>query len=137
MVQLVKNLPAMQEITLNAGGLCLIPGLGRSPGKGHGNPLQYSCLENPMDRETWQATVHGVAKSPTDLTTLPLPPATYKLHGFFCFFPVLSKPCPESILLLLHPMFCGVLRWVPQKQSMWWDSWLSDFSGKVLLGEGV
>ena len=40
-----------------------IPGLGRSPGGGHGNPLQYSCLENPMDTGAWQATVHGVAKS--------------------------------------------------------------------------
>ena len=42
-----------------------IPGLGRSPGGGHGNPLQYSCLENPMDRGAWRAMVHGVAKSQT------------------------------------------------------------------------
>ena len=42
-----------------------IPGSGRSPGGGHGNPLQYSYLENPMDRGAWQATVHGVAKSQT------------------------------------------------------------------------
>ena len=48
----------------------LIPGLGRSPGGGHGNPLQYSCLENPMDREAWQATVYGVAKSQTRLKRL-------------------------------------------------------------------
>ena len=48
-----------------AGDLGLIPGLGRSPGGGRGNPLQYSCLENPMDRGTWQATVHRVTKSPT------------------------------------------------------------------------
>ena len=41
----------------------MIPGWGRSPGEGNGNPLQYSCLENPMDREDWQATIHGVAKS--------------------------------------------------------------------------
>ena len=40
-----------------------IPGLGRSPGGGHGNLLQYSCLENPMDRGAWQATVHGAAES--------------------------------------------------------------------------
>ena len=46
----------------NAGDLGLIPGLGRSPGEGNGNPLQYSCLENPMDRE-WFAIVHRVAKS--------------------------------------------------------------------------
>ena len=43
----------------------LIPGSGRSPGEGNGNPLQYSCLENPMDRGAWWATVHGVAKSQT------------------------------------------------------------------------
>ena len=42
-----------------------IPGLGRSPGGGHGNPFQYSCLENPMNRGAWQATVHGVTKSQT------------------------------------------------------------------------
>ena len=45
----------------------LIPGLGRSPGEGNGNPIQHSCLENPMDRGAWGATVHGVAKSRTQL----------------------------------------------------------------------
>ena len=53
----------------NAGDLDLIPGLGRSPGEGNGNPLQYSCLENPMDRGAWQATVHGVAKVRHDWAT--------------------------------------------------------------------
>ena len=52
---------------LQAGDQGLIPGLGRSPGGGHGNPLQYSCLENPMDRGAWWATVHGVMKSHTRL----------------------------------------------------------------------
>jgi len=55
----VKNPPA------NAGDLrdaSLIPGLGRSPGGGHGDPFQYSCLENPMDRGAWRAAVHRVAK---------------------------------------------------------------------------
>ena len=47
----------------NAGDLGSIPGLGRSPGEGNGNPLQYPCLENPMDRGVWWATVQGVAKS--------------------------------------------------------------------------
>ena len=47
----------------NAGDLSLIPGSGRSPGEGNGNPLQYSCLESPMDRGAWWAIVHGVAKS--------------------------------------------------------------------------
>ena len=49
----------------NAGDPGSIPGLGRSPGEGNGSPIQYSCLENPMDGGAWQATVHGVAKSRT------------------------------------------------------------------------
>ena len=52
----------------NVGYPGLIPGLGRAPGEGNGNPLQYSCLENPMDRGAWEATVHGVAKSRTQLS---------------------------------------------------------------------
>ena len=57
-------------IILYAGDLSSIPELGRSPGGGHGNPLQYSCLENPMDRGAWQATVHGIVKSGTQLKQL-------------------------------------------------------------------
>ena len=53
----------VKDSACNAGDLGSIPGLGRSPGEGNGNPLQYSCLENPMDGGTWWATVHGVAKS--------------------------------------------------------------------------
>ena len=49
----------------NEGDLASIPGLGRSPGEGNGNSLQYSCLENPTDGGAWSATVHGVAKSRT------------------------------------------------------------------------
>ena len=52
----------------NVGDPGSIPGSGRSPGEGNGNPLQYSCLENPMDRGAWQATVHGVSKSRTRLS---------------------------------------------------------------------
>ena len=55
----VKNLPA------NAGDLVSIPGLGRSPGEENGTSLQYSCLENPMDKGAWRAAIHGVAKSRT------------------------------------------------------------------------
>ena len=50
-----------KESASNAGNLGAIPGSGRSPGEGNGSPLQYSCLENPMDRGAWRATVHGVA----------------------------------------------------------------------------
>ena len=59
---MVKSSPASAGDVRDAGS---IPGLGRSPGGGHGNPLQYSCLENPMDRGAWWATVHRVAKSRT------------------------------------------------------------------------
>ena len=52
-----------KESACNAGDPGLIPGSGRSPGEGHGNPLQYSCLENPMDRGAWQAAVHGRKES--------------------------------------------------------------------------
>ena len=62
LAQLVKNLPA------NAGDVGSIPGSGRAPGGGNGNPLQYSCLRNPMERGAWQATVQGVAESQTRLS---------------------------------------------------------------------
>ena len=55
----------VKESACNAGDPGLIPGLGRSPGEGNGNPLQYSCLENSMDGGAWWATVHGVSKSQT------------------------------------------------------------------------
>ena len=57
----VKNLPA------NAGDIGFISGCGKIPGEGNGNPLQYSCLGNPMDREAWRATAHGVSKE-SDIT---------------------------------------------------------------------
>ena len=57
-----------KESAYNAGDLGLIPGLGRYPGVGHGNPLQYSCPRIHMDRGAWQATVHGVAKSQARLS---------------------------------------------------------------------
>ena len=56
----VKNLPANEG---DAGGAGSVSGLGRSPGRRHGNSLQYCCLENPMDKGTWQATVHEVTES--------------------------------------------------------------------------
>ena len=59
----VKNLRA------NAGDTSSVPGLGRSPGEGNDNPLQYSCLQNPMDRGAWWATVHGVTKNGHNLAT--------------------------------------------------------------------
>ena len=85
---MLKNPPANAGDIGNVGS---IPRWGRSPGEGNGNPLQYSCLEDPMDRGAWRATVHGVAKSQTRLTentTL-----THSLFHFFLllFFPFLSS----------------------------------------------
>ena len=61
-----------------------IPGSGRSPGEGHGNPLQYSCLENPIDKGAWQATVHGVAKSQTWLKRLSIEEQCLNLGLILC-----------------------------------------------------
>ena len=79
MVLVVKNLPAKAGDAREAG---LISGLGRSPGGEHGNPLQYSCLDNSTDRGAWQATVHGAAKSQIQLGT----------HTYFTSVPFLNIP---------------------------------------------
>ena len=63
-MELVKNLPVQCRKQTDTGS---IPGSGRSPGGENGNPFQYSCLENPMDRGAWRTIVHGVAKSQTQL----------------------------------------------------------------------
>ena len=65
MAQVVKNLPANAVATVDMGS---IPGSRRLPGGGNGNSLQYSCWDNPMDREAWQVTVQGVTKSQTQLS---------------------------------------------------------------------
>ena len=68
----MQGFPASRVVknsATNAGDGGLIPGSGRFPGEGNGNPLQYSCLENPMDRGAWQATVHGVTRVRRNLVT--------------------------------------------------------------------
>ena len=82
MAQQVKNPPANVGDLRDVGS---IPGSGRSPGGGHGNPLQYSCLENPMDRGAWRATVHGVVKSRTRLKRLST------AHAWFCSSVILPE----------------------------------------------
>ena len=70
-----KDLPAVHKT------LSLIPGSGRFPGEGNGNPLQYSCLEDSMDRGAWQATVHGVSRVGPDLATKPPQPELGQEEG--------------------------------------------------------
>jgi len=85
---------ALKESTYNAGDVGLIPGSGRSPGGGHGNPLQHSCLGNPMGRGHWQAIIHRVAKSRTRLSNWTATARTQKHLPFTrCpFFPPLAPP---------------------------------------------
>ncbi|KAB0364994.1 hypothetical protein FD754_009150 [Muntiacus muntjak] len=87
MVLMVKNPPA------NAGDAGSIPGLGRSPEGGHGNPLQYSCLENPMDRGAWRATVHKYATTGCSLT---LHHTEKPEHEDICEYRPYSCPCPGA-----------------------------------------
>ena len=97
-----------QYLRVNAGvsgDAGLIPGSGRFPGVGNGNSLQYSCLENPMDREVWQATVHGVTKSQTQLKRLS---TMHYHHRVDC-----RGSCSDllaSCLSLIHPATRCVLR---------------------------
>ena len=79
MVLVVKNPPANSGDTRD---MDLIPGLGRSPGGGHDNPLKYSFLENPMDRGAWWAIVHGVAKNQTLLKQLSIAQHSIKHEGY-------------------------------------------------------
>ena len=84
--------PAGKESTCNAGNLGSIPGSGQSPGEGNGHPLQYSCLENPMDRGAWRATVHRVAKSWTQMKQL-------SMHFIYSYYKILA------IFLMLYSIF--------------------------------
>ena len=85
----VKNPPASEGYTRDLGS---IPGLGRSPGKGNGNPLQYHCLKSPMDRGAWWATVHGVTKSQSQLS---MHSRTSFTEPKFCccFYPLMLVIC--------------------------------------------
>ena len=80
--------------TCNVGNLGLIPGLGRSPGEGNGYPLQYSCLENSMDRGAWQATVHGAAELDTTeqlSLSLSFTSSQYTIHCWIILLKLLSS----------------------------------------------
>ena len=93
--------------TCNAGDPGSIPGSGRSAGEGNGNPLQYSCLENPMERGAWWATVHGVTKSRTGLSDFTLSLSSgYDIHNIlqFCYFIF------EAFFLFFHEIMRNSLK---------------------------
>ena len=100
-----------KEYACSAGDLGSIPGSGRSPGEGNGSPLQYSCLENPMGREAWRATVHGVATVGYDLATKPAPPPSLAnnhftlLYIFFLTIRILKTYLYFLINLKIHNIF--------------------------------
>ena len=101
MAQSVKNQPAMQETACHS-----IPGSGRSTGGGNGNPLQYSCLGNPMDRKAWRTAVPGVARVQHDLATKPPPEPpvdwrmlpTSKSHLYYSVRQFKFQSLPETSL---------------------------------------
>ena len=105
---MVKNPP---ENAGNAADAGLIPGSGRSPREGNGNPLQYSCLENPMDRGSWWATVHGVTRVRHNLATERPPVSIIYLcaNKMFCTHNSLSWEHPTSVdlSLLIFKMSVG------------------------------
>ena len=100
----------------------MIPGLGRCPGGGHGNPLQCSCLENPLDGRAWWAIVHGITKSQTQLSNLAhktkkrwfsqnshvFSIATLSNNSFVCMFTFYKKESAMLLLLLLLSRFSRV-----------------------------
>ena len=89
-----------KESACNAGDSGTIPGSGRSPGEGNGNPLQHSCLENPRDRRAWRATVYGIAKSQTRLSDSFV--ATLVTAGV-CIPVMRMGSCEPSCLPILDP----------------------------------
>ena len=120
---------AGKESTCNAGVLGSIPGLGRSSGEGNGNPLEYSCLENPMDRGGWWATVHGVARVRCDVaTTAPPPPLLICILAQSDQSKVWEKSLSLSLSLTSSPVCQALLcQWSTL-------SWVIFFSLHSLLG---
>ena len=126
--QKVKNLPA------SAGDLGSIPGWGRSPGGGHGNPLQCSCLENPMDRGAWRAAVHGVTNIPVPVTLQVRGLKTITCMGSGSWRPGQSPAATgcSSVSLLWER------RSLASGLPSWLDPWecLSELSGKQRKTDG-
>ena len=147
----VRSLPANAE---NVRDASLIPGLGRSPGVGNGNPLQYSCLENPTDRGAWKATVHRIAKGRTRLKWLGIEhtiifhcmnrphfvhPCIY-WYGLFHFlaivnFATMNIHIQTKVLFFYQgaKIFFKFIRLFKKKKSFWRKKWQS--TPAFLLGK--
>ena len=148
-----------KESACNAGDPGSIPRSGRSPGDGNGNPIQYSCLENPMNRGAWQATVHGVARVRHDLVTKPPPQAGHillkrlqKILLISCYVP--QPPLPpkfsrghtvcvywwEHVYEYVWVIFSTYL-WIFQLFSFFWFSfillWLEKSVGMISIFLGL
>ena len=128
-----------KESAYNAGDPGSIPGLRRSLGEGNGNPLQYSCLENTMDRGAWWATVHGVAKSRTWLVVF---------DNGVCVFHCLTAVCPHWIEEFRHCFsFCIVtsfqhlaqrLTHCTHQWELWtWCIWMNNHPQGAVLAQGT
>ena len=117
----------------NAGDLGSIPGLGRSPGEGNGNPLQYSCLENPMDGGAWWAIVHGVAKSRTRLSDFTFDEYIYQIRSGAQSCPALrhiySNELEESVLTPFEKQ-------TTLKDLAWWPQTLPVSCRRTRVGFG-
>ena len=107
-----------KESACTAGDPSSIPELGKSPGEGNGNPLQYSCLGNPMDRGAWQAIVHWVARVGYDLAAKPPPPLSDKWMGvsIFCSGICSAHSC--------HFCSCSI---VPSQEKQWYWPFVNFF----------
>ena len=121
--------PPGKESACNVGDLGLIPGSGRSTRGGHGNPLQYSCLESPTDRGAWRATVHGVARVRHDLVTRSaLVTATTTLRYTA---QITAENLPDSTG---NSTQCSVVTWMGRKSKKRGDIiWLIHFAGQQKL----
>ena len=124
------NGSAGKNSTCNAGAtgeVGSIPGLGRPPGGGNGNPLQYSCLENPMDRGAWWATVHVVTDSWTQLTEY----TQHIIERWWCFLYEAGKPPISHQVVQFSPLKWLVTGW-------WWTkTWIFVLSSSMLCSPHV
>ena len=120
-----------KESACQCGAAGSIPGLGRSPGRGNGNPLQYSCLESPVDRGTWWAIVHGVTKSRILLSDWA------HTRTFMCEWDLRAPILNFHFLLFLFSIFCFMVPWlchpvIPRFQRECYTSSSDFYSMKIL-----